>query len=161
MFAQCRQQADDLVALTAVRECQDHVVRVQHAEIAVQRSGGIQEISARARGIQGADDLPADILRLAHSGNCNSTAAIEQKIHNMEKRAVEPLGHLAQRVGLGAEHLPCQRKRLQLRPGSGQSAGHGRVPAKEKDSAANYTREVRNCKPGSGKRGIQDRGIQT
>jgi len=42
------QQADDLVALAGVRQHQGDVVGVEHAQVAVDRAGGVEDVGAGA-----------------------------------------------------------------------------------------------------------------
>ena len=75
-LAERAEQADDSSALAAVREEQGDVVGVDHAEVAVDGSGGVEDVGAGAGGVERADELLADVGGLADAGDGDAAATV-------------------------------------------------------------------------------------
>ena len=70
------EQADDLLALAAVRQDDDDVVGVDHAQVAVHGPGGVEQVGAGAGRVERADDLLADVGRLADAGDADPAVGL-------------------------------------------------------------------------------------
>ena len=104
------QQADDFLALAAVRQDQGDVVGMDHAEIAVHGPGGVEDVGARAGRIEGAGDLLADVGRFAGAGDADAAGQPLQQIDGLQRR-----------------NRPAARRPLQgRRPRRERPRGHGR-----------------------------------
>ncbi len=60
-------QFDDFPGLAGIRDQQQHVVGLDHAEIAVLGVRGVQEHRRRAGGTEGGGDVQRDLAGLAHA----------------------------------------------------------------------------------------------
>ena len=63
------EEPNDFLALAAVRQRQHQIMRMQHAQIAVDGAGGVEDIGAGSGGIERAGDLLPDVRRLARPRN--------------------------------------------------------------------------------------------
>ena len=98
-----------LVGLAAVRQRNDHVVGLDHAEIAVNRFGRVEEEGRRAGAGERGGDLPADDARLAHAGDDDAAAAVEQQPDGALEAVVEPIDEREDRGRLGLQDLARER----------------------------------------------------
>ena len=109
------QQAEDLFGLAAGGERDDDVAAGEHAEIAVNGFGGMQEQRGAARGAERGGDLLRDDAALAHPGDDDaaaSLAALEDAIDG----AVEVRGHRAfEAVGKGQQGASLDANQLRWR----------------------------------------------
>ena len=83
------EQADDLLALAAVRQDQGDVVGVDHAQVAVDRLGGVEDVGAGAGRVERAGDLLADVGRLAGAGDGDAAGAAVEEIDGLEEGIVQ------------------------------------------------------------------------
>src|SRR5262249_61494107 len=83
------EDAEDFFALAAVRQDQGDVVGVDHAEVAVQRLGGVENIGPRAGRVERAGDLLADVSGLAGAGEADATETAVDEIDGLQERLVE------------------------------------------------------------------------
>src|SRR5262249_48034437 len=101
------EQADDLLALAGVGQDQGDVVGVQHAQVAVDGPGGVEDVAARAGGVERPGELQADVGRLAGAADGQPAAAGaghgQQQLDGLKERRVEAVGDAVQRGGLGAD----------------------------------------------------------
>jgi hypothetical protein len=103
---QRRQQADDLLALAAVRQGQHHIGVVNHAQVAVDSAGRIQHISSRAGGIERAGDFLSDVGRLAGAGDSDAAGAAMEQVDRLQKRLAEAIGDQFEGSRLAPDNLP-------------------------------------------------------
>ena len=111
------EQPQQLLGLAAVRERNHHVVVADGAEIAVRGLGGVQEPGRRAGARQRGGDLPADDAGLAHAGDDDAAAAVEEELDGALEVAVDAVDEAEDGGGLGAEHLARE-----IEPGGGVGA---------------------------------------
>ena len=69
-----------------------HVVRHDHAEIAVAGLARMHEVRWRAGGGEGGGDLAADMAALAHAADDHAPLAGDQQMHRLDESAVKRLG---------------------------------------------------------------------
>ena len=80
----------------------EHDVRGRdHADVAVDRFGGVQEERRAARAGERRCDLVADVAGLAHAGDDDAARAGEQQVAGAGKRVVEAMLERGDGVGLG------------------------------------------------------------
>src|SRR5207249_4326858 len=79
------EDAKDLLALTAVRQDQGDVVGVDHAEIAVQRLGGVEDVGARAGRIERAGEFLTDVGGFAGAGDGDTAGAAANATASAER----------------------------------------------------------------------------
>jgi hypothetical protein len=84
-LAEGADQADDFVRLAAVRQEERHVVGVDHAEVAVDRAGGVEAVGAGAGRIESAGDLRPHVGRLADADDRNTAATVKELIDDGEE----------------------------------------------------------------------------
>ena len=116
------EQADNLFAFAGVRQQQGDVVGMDHAKVAVNGAGGVEDIGAGAGGVEGAGQLLADVRRLAGAGDGHAATATAQQLDGLEEGRAESFGDQFERGRLGAEHLPRIDQRIVL----GESKRGGR-----------------------------------
>ena len=130
------EQADDFLALAAVRQDQGDVVGVDHAEVAVDGAGGVEDVGAGAGRVEGAGDLLADVGRLAGAGDgepaCATVGEAGEQIHRPREGVVEAVGDEVEGGSLGADDLagvvqPVAGGRCGV--GVQNLKGHGCLPA--------------------------------
>jgi hypothetical protein len=80
-----RQDGGELVALAAVGHGQHHVVRGDHAQVAVAGLGRVHEERRRAGGRQRGGDLAADVAALAHAHHDHAAAGRQHHLHGLGK----------------------------------------------------------------------------
>ena len=83
------EQADDFFGFAAVGDGQDGVAAREHAEIAVQRFGGMQEEGWRAGAGKRGGDFSADEAGFAHAGDDDAAFAGEQEVDGFFEAGVE------------------------------------------------------------------------
>ena len=125
------EQADEFVRLAAVREQQGDVVRVDHAEVAVDGAGGVEGVGAGAGGVERADELLADVRGLADAGDRDAAAAVEEHVGD----AVEPVAE-------------TRRDRLERRGLDSRECG-GRTRAGRTRAERSLARPCAGCGTGS------------
>ena len=96
------EQAEEFFRFAAVREEQRDVVRVDHAEVAVDGAGRVERVGAGAGGVERADELLADVRGLADAGDRDAAAAAEEHVGDALESVVEPPGDGLERRGLVA-----------------------------------------------------------
>ena len=69
-------QPEKLLGFTAIGERENGIARGEHAEVAVDGLGCVQEVGGRAGGAQRGGDLACDDTALADAGNNDAAAAI-------------------------------------------------------------------------------------
>ncbi len=129
--ASCRsgpQQPDDLLALAAVRQDQDDVVGMDHAQVAVDGPGGVEDVGAGAGRVERAGDLLADVGRLAGAGDADAPGAAAEELDGLQERLVEPLGHLEQGSRFFAHDLTRIGERVEKLGGIVDLQRHGKHP---------------------------------
>ena len=115
------------VGLAAVRQRDHDVVALDHAEIAVDGLGRVQEERRRAGARQRRRDLAADDARLAHAGDDDASAAVRSSIApRATKRSSRRSTQAEDRVGLGLQDLAGAASRS----GIDASRGISRPPAR-------------------------------
>ena len=107
-----REQAEKLFGLAAVGEGEDDVAGGEHAEVAVNGLGGVEEVGGRAGGAERGGDLAGDDAALADAGDDDASGAVgrvKQQIDRLgeggEHGAVEAEGELVESGGLDAHEL--------------------------------------------------------
>ena len=101
-----RQQFDDFLRFAAQRQGEDDIVLMDHAEIAVNGAGGVDEVGAGAGGVERAGDFLADVSRLAGAGDADASGAMVEQLDRLQKRLVEPIRDGQQRGRFAAHDLP-------------------------------------------------------
>ncbi|MBS1271707.1 MAG: hypothetical protein MAGBODY4_00839 [Candidatus Marinimicrobia bacterium] len=100
-----RQQFDQFVRLAAVGERQHHIFSCDHTQIAVDAFGGVQingrRASARQRRRQFARNHPG----FTHPGDDDAVFRVEQLLHHLYKRLVQPGFELLQCLPLNPDDL--------------------------------------------------------
>ena len=105
------EQPDQLLGLAAVRQREHDVVVADRAEVAVDRLGRVEEEGRRAGARQRRGDLAADDARLAHAGDDDAAAALEQQLDGALEVVVEAIDQAEDRRRLGAQHLAGEIER--------------------------------------------------
>ena len=129
-LAERAQQADDLLAFAAVRQGQDDIVGMDHAQIAVDGAGGVQDVGTGARRVERAGDLLADVGRFAGAGDRDPAGAVPQQLHRLKERAVETIRHLVKGRRFRTDHLLGISQpvgRLRQRSFGMELEGHGKA----------------------------------
>ena len=103
------EQAQQLLRLAAVRQRDDHVFRLDDAEVAVRGFGRVEEEGGRAGARQRRRNLAADDPRLAHAGDDHAAAALEQQPHRLLEALVEALDEREDRGRFRLQHLARER----------------------------------------------------
>ncbi len=112
----CAQSLDRLeepqqfVGLPAVRERNDHVLRLQDAEISVNRLSGMKEERRRAGARKRRGDLAADDARLAHAGHDHATFALHQQTDRVFEGRAKPIDQRQDSRGFRLKHLARERQ---------------------------------------------------
>jgi len=103
------QEAKELFGLAAVGEGEDGVAGGDHAHVAVDGFGGVEEVSGRAGGAKGRGDLAGDDAAFADAGEDDAAIApggFEELVDGLsegsEHGAVEAKGQLVESGGLDA-----------------------------------------------------------
>ena len=103
------EQAQHFLRLAAVRNREQHIVRLDDAEIAVRRFGGMEEECRRARARQRRRDLAADDAGLAHARDDDAPLAFVEHPHGAVEALVEAIDERQDGRGLGLQHLARER----------------------------------------------------
>ena len=85
------EQAQHFLRLAAVRDREQHVVRLNDAEIAVRRFRGMKEKCRRARAGQRCRDFAADDAGLAHARDDDAPLALVEHPHGAIEVLVEAI----------------------------------------------------------------------
>ena len=105
------EQPDDLVTLPRVRQDEGDIVGMEHAEIAMQSFGHVEDVGARAGRVEGASEFEADVGALAGAADGEPPAAGArqrgEQFDGAEEGAIEPGGDLDEGGGLDADDLAC------------------------------------------------------
>ena len=96
-------QLDQFFGFAAGGNCQQHVVRREHAEVAVQRFGGVQEKRRRAGAGESGGDFAADQAGLAEAGDDDSSFASVQKFDGFFEAGVEAVDQAGDGFGFDAQ----------------------------------------------------------
>ena len=99
------QQPQQLLGLAAVRERDHDVVVANRTEIAVGRLGRMEEPGRRAGARQSRGDLSADDAGLAHAGDDDAAAALEQELDCALEMPVDAIDEPEDGGRFGAEYL--------------------------------------------------------
>ena len=86
-----------------IRQGEDGVLGADHAEIAVARLGGVDELRRRAGRGEGRGDLAGDMAALAHPGDDDAPAHGGARVDRSSERAVERFGEAFEPGDLGAD----------------------------------------------------------
>src|SRR5205085_141516 len=95
-LAQGANQANNLLTIAAVRQDQGDVVRVDHAEIAVNGAGCIHHVRAGAGGAERAGQLLADVGRFARASDCQPARTGANQLHRVKKSRIKAAGDKVQ-----------------------------------------------------------------
>jgi len=85
------EHADDLLGLTGGGEGDHRVLGMDDADVAVDGFGRVQENGGAADRGQGGRDLAPDQPRLAHAGDHDLAAALEQDVDGVGELLVDPV----------------------------------------------------------------------
>src|SRR5207247_11123384 len=106
-----RNDAQQLLALAAVRDGDEHVARLDHAEVAVVGLGRMQEIRRRAGAGKRGGDLARDVARLADAAHHHTTAALADQGERAQEALVDARDERLDRRGLDREHAARELER--------------------------------------------------
>ena len=93
-----------LARLAGLGQRQDHVVRADHAEVAVAGLGGMDEEGRRAGGGEGGGDLARHVAGLAHAGADDPALRRRTGCRPPRRRRRPGRRPGPQRLGLGGQH---------------------------------------------------------
>jgi hypothetical protein len=99
-----RHDLQQLVALAGVGDADEDVVALDHAEVAVARFRGVDEVRGRPGARQRGSDLARDVTRLADAAHDHASLAGENQRHCGEKAVVQARDQRAYGVGLDLEN---------------------------------------------------------
>src|SRR5581483_8028098 len=133
------EQAEDLLALAAVRDGDQHVAADERPDVAVVAFGGVEEEGRGPRRREGRGDLPADDPRLADAGHDDLAAGREQQVEGFHEAVAEPVPEGVDRARLDVEHAPSAGESFDAHgerlarargpaPPPGRRQGAGRTP---------------------------------
>ncbi len=103
------EQTEDLFGLAGVGEGEDEVAGGDHAEVAVEGFGGVEEEGGGAGGAEGGGDLAGDDAGLADAGEGDAAAGLERgaevegAVECGAGGAVEAVGEVVQGGGFDAD----------------------------------------------------------
>ncbi len=86
------QRIGELAHLAGFGQDQDHVVLVDHPEVAVAGLGQVHEDRLGARGRQGRGDLARDVAGLAHSHADDAALGLVEQLHGENEGRAQALG---------------------------------------------------------------------
>ena len=98
------------VRFARVGDRQHDVLFRDHAQIAVERFARMEVEARRARRCEGGGHLAADQPRLAHAGDDEFAAALEDHLDGLDEVLVERPFHFFERVGFGTDRLAGYRQ---------------------------------------------------
>jgi len=84
-----RQQGDDLAGGAGIGKRQYHIVRSDHAHVAVAGLGGVHEEGGGAGAGQGGSDLATDMPRLAHADHNDTALAGEDQFAGLYEAGID------------------------------------------------------------------------
>ena len=102
------QQDGELVALAAVADGQHHVLRGDHAQIAMAGFGRVHELRRGAGGGQRGGQLAADVTALAHAHDHHAPPAGQQALQGAGESRVDAGGQGLHRLGLDDQGVAGQ-----------------------------------------------------
>ena len=102
------EKPEHLLRLAAVRDGEQHVARLNDAEIAVGRFGRVEEERRRAGAGQRRGHLAADDAGFAHARDDDPPLAFVEDPHRPVECLVEPVDERGDRRRLGLQHAPRQ-----------------------------------------------------
>ena len=100
-----RQDGEDLGGLAGVGDGDDHVLGLDHAQIAVAGLAGVHEERRCTRRRQRGGDLAADVAALAHAADHHPPAAGEDQLAGAREAGAESRNEGGDGVGLQPEHF--------------------------------------------------------
>src|SRR5262249_8350900 len=101
------EKAKYLLTFPAMGQDEDDVLGVHHAEIAVHGPRGIENVGPRARRVEGAGDLLANVCGLAGARDGDSATTGGEEPNGFHKGGAEPVRNLLQGGGFRADNLPA------------------------------------------------------
>ena len=104
------EQSKQFIGLAAMRQRDDDVLRLENAEVAVDGLRRMKKERRRAGAGERGRDLPADDARLAHAGDDDAAAAVEQQPHRALEAVVEAIDQRENGGRLGLQDLARQRE---------------------------------------------------
>jgi hypothetical protein len=114
-------------------------VLVQHAKVAMRGPRHVQDVGARAGGVERAGDLLSDVRRLAGAGDADAAWATADQLDGLQERPIEPLGDLEQGGRLFAHDLAGIGERVEKLGGRVDLQRHGKHPCEPPASGASIT----------------------
>ena len=100
---EARDQLDDFFGFAAVGNQDQYVDRLEHAEVAVEGFGRMQEQARGAGGGEGGDHLLANQPGFTHAADRRAALAAEDEFYGALELAIETFCELADGLRLGAE----------------------------------------------------------
>ena len=99
---------EQFVAFAGIGNRDEHVLRRDHAEIAVAGFARMHEISGRAGAGHGRRDLARDVPGLSHAADNDSSLAREDEVQGLQKVIVDALGKCPHSIGFNVQYLTCK-----------------------------------------------------
>ena len=103
---------EQLVAFAGIGQRDDHVLRGDHAEIAVAGFARMHEIGGRAGAGHGRGDLARDVAGLAHAADDDASLAGEDEVQRLQKIVVDALRERPNGIGFDVQYLTCKVERM-------------------------------------------------
>ena len=100
-----RHDGHQLVGATGVGQCDEHVLRRDHAQIAVTGLGRVHEEGRRAGGGQRGGDLAGDVPGLAHAADDDAPLAGQHLATGTAETLVQRIAQVLHGIGLDGQHL--------------------------------------------------------
>ena len=104
--ARIRDDVGKLGRLAGIRQCEDHVLGGDHAEIAVARFAGVDELRRRPCRGQGGGNLARDVTALADAGDDDPPASGGAKIDRRRESLAKRRRELFKPADFGPQHPP-------------------------------------------------------
>jgi hypothetical protein len=79
-----------------------HVLRGDHAQVAVAGFGRVHKEGGGARGGEGGRNFSPNVATFAHAADDHAAAALEQGVDGTHKMVIQPLCHIEYGLGFGA-----------------------------------------------------------
>lgn len=113
---EARDQLDQLFGLAAVADEDQNIDRLEHAQVAMEGFGRVQEEAGGASGCKGGDHLLADEAGLAHATHHCAALATEDKLDCALKFAIKAVRQLRDCLGLRNEGFFGNAEVIHFRP---------------------------------------------
>ncbi len=103
-----RHDGAQFVAFAGIGQRNDHILRRDHAEIAVAGLARMHEVRGSAGAGHGRGDLARDVSRLAHAADDDPALAREDEVQRLQKLVVDTLHERLDGIGFDIQHLACK-----------------------------------------------------